>query len=372
MKSRFIEHFFSMILVSAVLLGLFTLLQQQNREGQQRSQSKIESYLNSGLIDFDDPLNKIIFKESLNHFYPQRKAQNDSLFEAIVEFRSQKLLQSIDKARHKMGADRESLNKVLPMYLKFIAIYLIILIFSYYGVQTIGVYRFIKKQQNRSSYLYLLLFNLRSSSKEKNAARYIKAAVLLGKATVKGIAYLILFSPAYVLAYSFKTEINTSSPLFMVLLGIISNGMLILYSNKFYTFLIAESRKGYIQNAIVKNLHNNYAFKTADGIKRRSIFAFHKKFPGHVFEQIFSNARYQYLSTFKEQASFLVSSLIIIEMALNIQGYLSYELLQEALYKNYPMVILIVLGIFYIVKFTDITADWILYRETRKYENKTF
>jgi hypothetical protein len=370
MKSRFIEHSLSLILVSTVLLGLFFLLQRQNKEGRQKSQSQIERYLNNDLVDFNDPLNKIIFKEALNHFYPQNKAQNASLFEAITEYRSQKLLQSIDKARHKQGVDRDSLNKVWPMYLKFIAIYLIILIFSYYGVQTIGVYRFIKKQQNRSSYLYLLMLHLRNSSKEKNGARYIKAAVLLGKAALKGLVYLILFSPAYVLAYSFKTEINTSSPLFMVLLGIISNGMLILYSNKFYTFLTAESRKGYIQNAIVKNMNNNYAFKTAQGLKRRSVFAFHKKFPGHVFQQIFDNARYQYISTFKEQASFLVSSLIIIEMALNIQGYLSYELLQEALYKNYPMVILIVLGIFYIVKFTDITADWILFRETRKYENK--
>jgi len=360
-----------MILVSAVLLGLFLLIQGQKEEGKQRAETKIESYLNSDFINFDDPLNKIIFRETLNHFYPDNKLENDSLLEAISEYRANKLLQSIDKARHKNTVDRESLNKILFMYLKFIAIYLIILIFSYYGVQTIGVYRFIKKRQNKSSYLYLLITHLNRKTEDKNkTTRYIKAGIYFSKAIIKGIVYLILFSPAYVVAYSFKTEINTSSPLFMILLGVISNGMLILYSNKFYTFLLTESRKGYIQNAIVKNLNNSYTFKKTGGIKRKSVFSFHKNFPGHVFQQIFTNARYQYLSTFKEQASFLISSLIIIEMALNIQGYLSYELLQEALYKNYPMVILIVLGIFYIVKFTDIAADWILYRETRKYENK--
>ncbi len=370
MKNRFLEHIFSMLLVSAVLLGLLNYLQRQNSNKRQKSQSKIEHYLNNNLINFNDPMDKIVFRETLNHFYPQRKAHNDSLFEAIMEYRSEELLQSIDKARHKTGIDREHFNKVLFMYAKFIIIYLIILILSYYGVQTIGAYRFIKKQQNRSSYLYLIVLHLSDSTKERTGAWYAKTLVLIAKAAVKGLVYLVLFSPAYVVAYSFKTEINTSSPLFMILLGIVSNGMLILYSNKFYAFLVSESRKGYIQNAIVKNLHNNYSFKEQDGIKRRAVFAFHKKFPGHVFQQIFSNARYQYLSTFKEQASFLISSLIIIEMALNIQGYLSYELLQEALYKNYAMVIIIVLGIFYIVKFTDIASDWILYRETRKYENK--
>jgi hypothetical protein len=81
------------------------------------------------------------------------------------------------------------------------------------------------------------------------------------------------------------------------------------------------------------------------------------------------NARYQYISTVKEQAAFLVTGLIIIEMALNIQGYFSYELLKQLLYKNYDIVIVIILGIFYVVKGTEILIDYFKNREMMKFEN---
>ena len=155
----------------------------------------------------------------------------------------------------------------------------------------------------------------------------------------------------------------------MVLLGIVSNGLLIMYTNKFYAFLVAESRKGYVETAIVKNLKNSYQTHTSDGISNNEIFRLVKRFDGHVFGHIFKNARFQYLSTIKEQASFLITGLIIIEMALNIHGHLNYEMLRQILYKNYDIVIVIVLGIFYTVKLTEIMTDYIKHKESLKYEN---
>ena len=189
------------------------------------------------------------------------------------------------------------------------------------------------------------------------------------KAIIIALIYFVLFAPAYVIAYSLKTQFNTDTIVFMIILAVISNGLLITYTNKFYTFLVTESRKGYLQTAIVKNLNNTYTHKKKSGISYTSIFNFKKHFPNHIFEHIFINARYQYLQTIKEQASFLISGLIIIEMALNIQGHFSYELLQQLLYKNYDIVIVIILGIFYIVKLTEIFTDWITHKEALKYEN---
>ena len=163
--------------------------------------------------------------------------------------------------------------------------------------------------------------------------------------------------------FSIKRPVTT----IMIILGVISNGLLITYAQKFYTFLVTESRKGYVQTAIVKNLTTSY-FK--DGIPLKSIFSIKKFFPGHVFQHIFLNARFQYFGDLKEQASFLITGLIIIEMALNIQNHLGYELLQNLLYKNYLYVLLIILGIFLVVKFTEIFTDVILQKETKKYENK--
>ncbi len=75
------------------------------------------------------------------------------------------------------------------------------------------------------------------------------------------------------------------------------------------------------------------------------------------------NARYQFLTTLKEHASFLITGLIIIEMALNIQGHLGYELMQNILYKQYDVVLSIILGMFLLVKSTEIVVDsWFHHR----------
>ena len=89
----------------------------------------------------------------------------------------------------------------------------------------------------------------------------------------------------------------------------------------------------------------------------------------HIFQHIYLNARYQYILTLKEQASFLITGLIIIEMALNIHGHLCYELLQNILYKQYDMVLTILLGIFLVVKLTEIVVDMWMDREAQKFEN---
>ena len=86
-----------------------------------------------------------------------------------------------------------------------------------------------------------------------------------------------------------------------------------------------------------------------------------------MFDHIYQNARFQYLSTIKEQASFLITGLIIIEMALNIQNHLCYELLQNILYSNYAVVVSIVLAIYFLVKATEITVDFIMVKKIRQF-----
>ena len=57
-------------------------------------------------------------------------------------------------------------------------------------------------------------------------------------------------------------------------------------------------------------------------------------------------------------------------MALNLHGYLSYEMLRQLLYKNYDIVIVIILAIFITVKATEIFVDFLIEREMQKYENQ--
>ena len=55
-------------------------------------------------------------------------------------------------------------------------------------------------------------------------------------------------------------------------------------------------------------------------------------------------------------------------MALNIHGHLSYEMLRQLLYKNYSIVAVIILMIFYTVKGTEVVADWLVWRENKRLE----
>jgi hypothetical protein len=374
MKKKLIEHIFSIIVVGLLFSIISFFLSVNDRTQAQSGDKRINNYVQIDFIDFDDPFERALFKDVLNIFYPAQSSKSDSILSEILRSRSIQVETQLSKSQISLGLSGEKLANLVLMYLKFILIYIIVLLLTTYGVQTFASLRFIKMKQGKSSYLILFWRTIKHRSFNSGIFGWIKhkinASYWLLKAGVKGFTFLILFSPAYVIAYSFKTRFDTNSIVFMILLGVISNGLLITYMHKFFTFLVSESRKGYIQTAIVKNLNNNYSQNSGDGISNKLLFAIKKSFPGHVFQHIFINARYQYISTIKEQASFLITGLIIIEMALNIQGHLCYELLQNLLYKNYHIVLIIIFGIFLVVKATEIVSDYIFIHETRKYENR--
>ncbi len=364
MKGRYLEHAISIFLVTSIFVGLIYYVQKNVAAMKPVADPRLQEYLNLGFIDFGDPLDKALFKETLDIFSPDYLARNNFLLQSIEDLRREQFANALYKTGGELrGLTVEKAQQLLVMYLQFIFVYIIVMSLSYYGAQTLGILRFILMKQNRSSYL-LRLFTDPPSSLPRMVGQRIS---LFLKACVKGVAYIILFSPAYVIAYSFKTEFATDSYFFMVLLGIVSNGLLINYANRFYTFLVSESRRGYVETAIVKNLHNSYAWHDPEGIALKSVFRLRKAFPSHVFQHMYINARRQFQPTLKEHASFLITGLVIIEMALNIQGHLSYEMLKNILYKQYDVVLGIILGIFLLVKATEILVDVWIIRQAKKY-----
>ena len=354
MNRKLLEHGLSIAFVTAVLLCVLFAVRSGTQTRTKAEAASSQTYGNLGFVDFDNAFHKALLKDAVNIFYPDQYEKNNAAVEKILankenEF-SRKLQESGVEERLSFG----KLLQLLVMLLKFVLVYAVVMILTYYGVQTIAVFRFTRKK-------------LRSRETTRSFAGVLaRVAKTIGKTAV----YFVLFSPAYVIAYSIRTEFNTDTIVFMALLGVISNGLLVTYANKFYAFLVAESRKGYVETALVKNLSDSYSPRGPGGIGYRAILRPAKRFDGHVFGHIFSNARYQYLSTIKEQASFLVSGLIIIEMALNIHGHLSYEMLRQMLYKNYDIVIAIILGIFYVVKGTEVVVDMMGNRAEKRMENK--
>jgi hypothetical protein len=372
MSRKWAGHLVSLVLVSLILISLVFYFNKKQKKIQQNQSAIVEKWLNLDYLNFDEPLHKSILEESLNLFDPQARQEHAAQISMIDDYRNSQLLNAIKKQDRSGALTKEQLWDLAGMYLKFILVYLITLILTFYGVQTFGTYRFVREKQDRNPYWQDIIKIFSKKPAQLNLKTtwliYSPGLLLIIKSILKAIAYMVLFSPAYVLAYSFRTRFDTDTILFMILLGVISNALLITYTQKFYTFLIGESRKGYVETAIVKNMQNSYHFG-GKGILRAKIFYWKKNFSGHVFDHIYENAHFQYLPAIKEQASFLITGLIIIEMALNIQNHLCYELLQNILYENYAIVTLIVLGIYYIVKATNMAVDWFTEIASRRFYN---
>ena len=376
MKAKLVDHALSILFVILAFAILLLFGRTGKTDDQHKTDALVESLANQRTIDFGNPLHKTLFKETLNLFHPDQRARTDSLMKAIDSYRIKQFTNQL----YKTGSTSKELSlpallDIAGMYVNFILVYLMVIVMSYYAAQTVAIYSFVKRKQPASSYPIKLFLAVRSPAGDKknhyNSVPVVGHNVLLVfQEVLKGFVYLILFSPAYIIAYSMKSTFETGGYVFMIVLGVISNGLLVNYSYKFYTFLLNESRKGYVQNAIVKGLNNSYEWNTPDGISFLSILKLKKSFPSHVFQHIYANARYQYIPTMKQHASFLITGLIIIEMALNIQGHLCYELLQDILYRNYDIALVIIFGIFLVVKTTEILVDYWFYIESQKYENK--
>ncbi len=372
MTRKLFEHVVGIILVAGTFIALILFANSPRQPS--APDNELQQYLALDFIDFGNPLDKALFKETLNAFSPDDLARNDSIVHAIENLRRERFTgESYKSGTEYRGLTSAKLGALALMYLQFIAIYLVVMALCYYGAQTIGIVRFIKMKQGTSSYLMLLRKRGEGGQRSTSVGlrpRRGEAFVLLAKALLKGFASMVLFAPAYVTAYSLKTRFDTDSTIFMVVVGVISNGLLINYANKFFTLLVSESRKGYVETAVVKNLHNSYSWDAPDGTSFSSALRFNKIFPSHVFQHIYLNAHYQFVPTLKEFASFLITGLVIIEMALNIQGHLSYEMLKNILFKQYDVVLAILLGIFLLVKATEIAVDLWMERLARTYENR--
>jgi hypothetical protein len=366
LKKQIIEHILSIVFIAIIFVGLFFSLSPDITTSQTAETSVLSDNYKIDNFDYANPLQQSLLKETLNIFYNENIA--DSLFQLYESEYNNELTPDNIKSKNEINA--ENILQILFMFLKFIVVYVLVLGLTYYGVQTLAVFRFVTKKQNKPPLLIRSVSNLKKIKKGiplNYASQLIfKSFSYLIMAILKLITYLILFSPAYVIAYSFKTKFDTDSIIFMIVLGVISNALLITYSQKFYTFLVTESNKGYVETAIVKNLNNDYDF---DSIQISTILNLKKFFPGHVFNHIFINAQHQYYSTIKEQAAFLISGLIIIEMALNIHGHLSYELMQNLLYQKYQLILVILFLIYLTVKSTEIFVDVFIYKLNKKYQN---
>lgn len=369
MRRIIIEHISSILVVTLLFVMAVSILGGRPDEDRLARTAAVGPYLQIPGLDLSQASDRALLREAMNVARPDSVRAHEALLTAIQA----ELQARFTDPTQKTGVDDRgltgaALRRLGRMYLQFIIVYCVVLGLSFYASQTLALVRFIHFKQGRGSYLQEADEVLRGRS--GSAVRVGRALRFLLAALLKGAAYALLFSPAYVIGYAVKTNVDMDSFLFMVVLGIISNGLVITNASAFTTLLMAESRKGYVDTALVKNLSGTYAWNVPGGLTLRSLLVLPRRFPGHVLDHIYLNAQHQYLPALKMQASFLITGLIIIEMALNIQGHLCYELLQTLLYKHYAQSAAIVFGIFLLVKLTEIAVDVYRHREGLRYDNR--
>jgi len=366
LRSILLDHLLSVVVVGVALLALSFLVRTKPGGSPHRFGKEIEAYLNIDSVDWSLPLDRALFRDAYRQFHGASEQAVDSVMNAIEDAR---LADFTDPTR-KVGGGPRALTlsaaiELVPMYAAFVAVFFTVLLITYFLARAAAVWKFVLWKQRRSSYLRRYFVALEYGG-VKNA---ILRADLLAKAAAKGFASIVLFSPAYVIAYSLRTSLDTENIFFLVLLAIISNGVLINFANRLYTLMVAESRKGYVDTALVKGVSSGFRWDAKDGLRRSVLLAPVRRSAGHVFREIYRNARLQFIPSTKEHITFIVTGLVIIEMALNIKGHLCYALLQHILYKEFDIAIAIVFGIYLVVKLTEAGVDAWHAIELRKYDN---
>lgn len=360
---KYHAHLVSILCVFVVFVVLISQVRSGGQTSRRAEFERVAPFLNLPSLHLDNPLHKTLLRETLAVFQPGEPARNDSLTTLSQQYGAMDFAQLEALLRSGSGLTWAKFESLSKMFAVFILTYLIVMALTFYGVESLGTYRYIQDKRGQSALMVMLWHSLSIAAPLRERLKTI--GMLLFRTGLSGLALMALFSPAYVLAYSFRSRFDTDTLFFMALLGTFSNGLLVTYAQKFFTFLTAEGRKGYVETAVVKNLHSDY-----QAFPLKQVLRIRKRFTGHVFQHIYLNARYQYLLTLKEQASFLITGLIIIEMALNIHGHLCYELLQNILNEQYDVALAILFGLFLIVKATEISVDLWKDRETRRYENR--
>lgn len=367
-----IKELTGFLLILLLFIAAFVLARNYKTAAIEGESGVFSEYLEIEEFDVSNPLHRILLKETLDKFYSDNPKENEKVFTALEQYNFEQYTNPV----YKTGADKGYLTfskipGIIWQFIPFVIIFLIVLAITYYGSVSLGTVKFVQyKRGEESALLRLFGFvknNVRKQNFYKNKNFYTGLFIRIGILIITFFGYIILFSPAYVAAYAIRTEINTDTYFFMIILGIFTNSILINYINRFYTFLFHENKKGYVETAKVKNLNEDY--RDAQFFNTKNLSRPVKKFSGHLFGHIYANSVYQFIPGIKDLASFLITGLIIIEMALNIQGHFGYELLKQVLYKNYDVVVFYIFLIFLLVKATELSVDILYNRIRSRYEN---
>ena len=365
MTHRFLEHGLSLLLVGLMFVVVLVWHNNKVTQATRERDSAVQPYLSVDSVDFSNAYHRELFRESAEAFFPTRQGFGDSLLAALDAYQ----MERFTRLEYKSGVSRTittyDLLRLGNMFAQFILVFLLALALTALGGRGLAVYRFIVAKQGGGTTGWKILRMLLHPQSRRPLQFVLALAMAFGLV----IAGFVVYSPAYVVAYALKGRMDLNSLLFLLLLTVLTNGALVNYAGRYALLLSAAGKEGFVDTAVAKNLSTEWNWSVRGGIPLRAIFFPRRSATGHVFHHIALHAEFHHRSSLKEHAAFLITGLIIIEMALNIQGHLGYELLQNILYRRYDIVATILFDMFLLVKVTALVIDVRSDREERKYAN---
>jgi hypothetical protein len=332
--------------------------------------SKIIALFQKSGLDINSSYDRQIFEDGVSNVLKENPAEKAELITSINKFTEEKYTnKELKTGNRKETLSFSTLPGILWKFLKFLFLFFLVEISIFYFSERLALIKFYLVKEKKNSFVGKIYQTIRERKDfyVKEKLDWLKIFLLLIGMLVRFVGYLVLFSPVYVIAYVLKFNSENFTFIWGILFGIFTNGVLIAGVNKFYHLLITESKRGYVETAMVKNVP---LFPKAEWRKLLKILLLKKgDFGETIVTQIFASAHLQFVPSFKEVSRFVITGLIIIGMALNIQSGVFYQMLRSFLFAEYDILFFILFLIFTTVKFVDTAIDLYAVRESGKYEN---
>jgi len=150
-------HMVSVALVTVILGVLFALALQGRQSSKTKTPPQLQEILQIEGLDWDNAFDRALLHDALDMFEPNQQAGNAALLQTLRDYRQKQAEQLTGHKALLAPLNGSRLLKLLTMYLRFIIIYVLVMLLTYYGVQSLTVWRFVLYRQRRAPYLQRLV-----------------------------------------------------------------------------------------------------------------------------------------------------------------------------------------------------------------------
>jgi len=146
MKPKIIVHLISIALVSIIAFSIIFAVDKGKAIERKSAVAGIKGMPDLSFVDFSNPFQKALALDAMNIYFPGNFDANSANVTAAANAQEKAFR---DKLQHSNNDERLTWSRwwgILAMYGKFFAVYVVVMLLTYYGVQTMGVWRFCRKK----------------------------------------------------------------------------------------------------------------------------------------------------------------------------------------------------------------------------------